>query len=109
MRVVLTQPSVRARDASDFDYVTGLLRKRRFRGQENDVIVLPELIGENSSTPDYLARCAAMAQEFGLAASRGSDFHSPEESHTDLGALPGLPGQLTPVWELLADRIRPAA
>jgi len=49
---------------------------------------------------------AAMAQEFGLAASRGSDFHSPDESHTDLGALPWLPGQLTPVWELLGDRIQ---
>jgi len=48
---------------------------------------------------------AAMAQEFGLVASRGSDFHSPDESHTDLGVLPDLPGQLTPVWELLDDRI----
>ena len=51
-------------------------------------------------------RYAQTAQEFGLAASRGSDFHSPDESHTDLGALPWLPGQLTPVWELLADRIQ---
>ena len=42
----------------------------------------------------------------GLAASRGSDFHSPDESHTDLGRLPNLPGELTPVWELLADRIQ---
>lgn len=48
---------------------------------------------------------AAMAQEFGLAASRGSDFHSPDESHTDLGTLPPLPGHLTPVWDLVADRI----
>ena len=48
---------------------------------------------------------ADMAQEFGLAASRGSDFHGPEESHTDLGTLPDLPAQLTPVWELLSDRI----
>ncbi|WP_019702190.1 3',5'-nucleoside bisphosphate phosphatase [Paracidovorax oryzae] len=51
---------------------------------------------------------AAMAQEFGLAASRGSDFHSPDESHTDLGTLPPLPGTLTPVWDLLADRVRRA-
>ena len=51
---------------------------------------------------------AAMAQEFGFAASRGSDFHSPDESHTDLGTLPPLPGHLTPVWDLLADRIQPA-
>ncbi len=49
---------------------------------------------------------AGMAQEFGLAASRGSDFHSPEESHTDLGTLPPLPATLTPVWTLLADRIQ---
>ncbi len=49
---------------------------------------------------------AGMAREFGLAASRGSDFHSPEESHTDLGALPWLPGDLNPVWELLQDRIQ---
>ena len=49
---------------------------------------------------------ADMAREFGLAASRGSDFHSPNESHTDLGALPWLPGDLTPVWELLTHRIQ---
>jgi predicted metal-dependent phosphoesterase TrpH len=46
------------------------------------------------------------ALEFGLAASRGSDFHSPNESRTDLGSLPFLPGKLTPVWDLLADRIQ---
>jgi predicted metal-dependent phosphoesterase TrpH len=49
---------------------------------------------------------ADMAREFGLVASRGSDFHSPDESHTDLGTLPYLPGELTPVWELLAGRIQ---
>ena len=49
---------------------------------------------------------AETAMEFGLAASRGSDFHSPDESHTDLGTLPFLPGTLKPVWELLADRIQ---
>jgi predicted metal-dependent phosphoesterase TrpH len=51
-------------------------------------------------------RYTATALEFDLAASRGSDFHSPDESHTDLGTLPFLSGQLTPVWELLADRIQ---
>ena len=49
---------------------------------------------------------AKTALEFGLAASRGSDFHDPAESHTDLGTLPYLPGNLTPVWELLADKIQ---
>ena len=51
-------------------------------------------------------RYAEVAQEYGLAASRGSDFHSPDESHTDLGALPELPGTLTPVWDVLQNRIQ---
>ncbi|WP_280187284.1 3',5'-nucleoside bisphosphate phosphatase [Delftia sp. PS-11] len=61
-----------------------------------------------SHRPSEYAIYADMAQEFGLAASRGSDFHSPQESHTDLGDLPYLPGQLTPVWELLGPRIQQA-
>ena len=68
-----------------------------------------EVVTGSHSAAEYVTY-AAMAQEFDLAASRGSDFHSPDESHTDLGTLPLLPGQLTPVWELLAERIRhPAA
>ncbi len=59
-----------------------------------------------SHSPAEYVEYAVMARDFGLAASRGSDFHSPDESHTDLGALPFLPGDLTPVWELLADRIQ---
>jgi predicted metal-dependent phosphoesterase TrpH len=51
---------------------------------------------------------AETAREFGLAASRGSDFHSPDESRIDLGTLPALPSQLTPVWTLLVDRIQRA-
>ena len=62
------------------------------------------MTGSHSSAE--CVRYAAMAHEFDLAASRGSDFHSPDESHTDLGSLPYLPGELTPVWELLADRIQ---
>ncbi len=53
---------------------------------------------------DYV-KYAGYCQEFGLVASRGSDFHSPEESHMDLGKLPDLPGSVTPVWELLLARI----
>ena len=64
-----------------------------------------EVITGSHSSSDAL-QYADTALEFNLAASRGSDFHSPEESHTDLGTLPWLPGQLTPVWELLSDRIQ---
>lgn len=58
-----------------------------------------------SHSPDEYLRYADMALEFDLMASRGSDFHSPTESRIDLGTLPALPSQLTPVWEALAHRV----
>jgi predicted metal-dependent phosphoesterase TrpH len=64
-----------------------------------------EVVTGSHSAAEYV-KYAETAIEFGLAASRGSDFHSPEESRTDLGTLPFLPGSLTPVWELLADRVQ---
>ena len=63
-----------------------------------------EVVTGSHSVAEY-AEYADMAREFGLAASRGSDFHSPDESHTDLGSLPPLPSGVTPVWDLLAERI----
>ena len=59
-----------------------------------------------SHTADEYVTYTEMAKEFSLYASRGSDFHSPDESRIDLGTLPWLPGQLTPVWDILADRIQ---
>jgi predicted metal-dependent phosphoesterase TrpH len=66
-----------------------------------------EVVTGSHSVADY-QKYADMATEFGLLASRGSDFHSPGESHTDLGALPDLPGQLTPVWSQLQHRVQRA-
>jgi predicted metal-dependent phosphoesterase TrpH len=70
-----------------------------FGGQGVEVVT-------GSHTPAEYVTYAETAKEFGLAASRGSDFHSPDESHTELGTLPYLPGHLTPVWEVLASRIQ---
>lgn len=64
-----------------------------------------EVVTGSHSASEYQTY-ADMANEFSLAASRGSDFHSPDESHTELGTLPYLPGNVTPVWEALAARIQ---
>ena len=64
-----------------------------------------EVVTGSHSPAEYLTY-ADTAREFALAASRGSDFHSPDESHTDLGTLPLLPSELTPIWELLGSRIQ---
>ncbi len=58
-----------------------------------------------SHTAAEAVRYADMAREFGLLASRGSDFHSPDESHTDLGKLAPLPQGLPAVWSALSERI----
>jgi predicted metal-dependent phosphoesterase TrpH len=44
------------------------------------------------------AEFARVAREFGLLASRGSDFHGPGESHVELGQVPPLPDAVTPIW-----------
>lgn len=64
-----------------------------------------EVVTGSHTVAEY-AIYADTAREFGLAASRGSDFHSPDESHTELGTLPFLPANLTSVWERLASRIQ---
>ena len=53
-----------------------------------------------SHSPDQYKTFAKIAQQYGFLASRGSDFHDPNESHIDLGNLPHLPDNLTPVWSV---------
>ena len=52
-------------------------------------------------TPRECATYSALAREFGMLASRGSDFHGPGESRVELGAIPQLPDGLKPVWKEL--------
>ncbi len=52
----------------------------------------------SSHTAEQFLEYAILAKEFGLLASRGSDFHGPGESRVDLGRLPNLAAELKPVW-----------
>lgn len=51
-----------------------------------------------SHSPDQYAMFAALADQHGFLASRGSDFHAPGDSKADFGRLPPLASHLTPVW-----------
>ena len=53
-----------------------------------------------SHSPSQYQTYGKIAEHYGFLASRGSDFHDPEESYIDLGSLPHLPDHLTPVWTL---------
>jgi predicted metal-dependent phosphoesterase TrpH len=55
-----------------------------------------------SAKDDEVREYSRIAREFGFLASRGSDFHGPGESWIDLGKMPDLPEDLTPVWSQLS-------
>jgi predicted metal-dependent phosphoesterase TrpH len=53
-----------------------------------------------TASPSDTQSSAEYARRFGLYASAGSDFHSPETAWLKLGRLPPLPSDLSPVWTL---------
>jgi predicted metal-dependent phosphoesterase TrpH len=52
----------------------------------------------SAHTAEESRRYLGIARQYGLRASRGSDFHDPVESRVDLGGLPPLPDAVEPVW-----------
>jgi 3',5'-nucleoside bisphosphate phosphatase len=60
-----------------------------------------------SHTVAQYSEYAKLSLEFGFAASRGSDFHSPTESRIDIGTLPQLPSACLPVWAKFPQLLQP--
>jgi len=52
------------------------------------------------SSADEIRRSLQFANQFQLAASIGSDFHTPANQWVELGRLAPLPDNIQPVWEL---------
>jgi len=52
----------------------------------------------SSHTPDQFRLYAALAQSFGLCASRGSDFHAPGEG-AEFGTLPDFVPAVAAIWD----------
>lgn len=71
---------------------------RRFLGEFTDAGGAGIEVVTSSHTAEQYLEYAILAKEFGLLASRGSDFHGPGESRIDLGRLPELAADLKPVW-----------
>lgn len=57
-----------------------------------------EVVSGSHSQQD-MHNMASLARQCGLLASRGSDYHGPENAWIELGRLPELPAGLTPVWQ----------
>jgi predicted metal-dependent phosphoesterase TrpH len=71
---------------------------RKFLGEFSDGGGAGIEVITSSHTAEQYLEYAILAKEFGLLASRGSDFHGPGESHVDLGRLPHLAADLKPIW-----------
>jgi len=52
----------------------------------------------SSHTPDQFRLFEALAQRYGLCASRGSDFHAPGEG-AEFGALPAFAPRVPAIWD----------
>ncbi|MCG8671126.1 MAG: PHP domain-containing protein [Pseudomonadales bacterium] len=55
-------------------------------------------VSTTGQDPTKTAQLAKFAEEYGLLASTGSDFHSPAMPWVQLGKAPPLPKLCTPVW-----------
>ena len=58
-------------------------------------------VHSGSQAREQSAEMARIARRFGFLASTASDFHAAGESPVDLGGMPPLPPDLTPVWSRL--------
>ena len=88
-RAVIAHPGRYPFDSMQFDALLAAFSELGGEGVE---------VVTGSHTADQFGEYAALARRTGLLASRGSDFHGPEESRVDLGSLPHLPADLKPVW-----------
>lgn len=79
-----------------YEFTGAKLRKllsefRECGGQALEVV-------SGSHSRDDIVRMSRFAQELGLAASAGSDYHGPENPWVELGRLSPLPQGLSPIW-----------
>jgi len=56
-----------------------------------------EVVSGSHSQGDIL-RFAELASHYGFYASRGSDYHGPENAYADPARLPALPPKCRPIW-----------
>lgn len=72
---------------------------RRLLGEFKDCGGVAIEVVSGSHTTDDMQRMAGVARALGLRASRGSDYHGPENPWVELGRIPMLPEGCVPVWQ----------
>jgi len=71
---------------------------KEFASAGGDAIELPH----EPATGSFYKTITGFCDEFGLAVSVGSDFHSDKQSWRKLGQVPDVSHNLTPVWRVFS-------
>lgn len=71
---------------------------RRLLGEFKECGGVAMEVVSGSHTTEDMQRMAGVARGLGLMASRGSDYHGPENPWVELGRIPPLPEGCVPVW-----------
>ncbi len=71
---------------------------RRLLGEFKELGGVAIEVVSGSHTTEDMLRMAGVARSEGLRASRGSDYHGPENPWVELGRIPLLPDDCIPVW-----------
>ena len=81
-------------------YKLGANPMRRLLGEFKELGGQGLEVVTGNHTPEQVRHYAGLAKNFGLAGSRGSDYHGPGESYALPGKLPPLPEGVRAVWEM---------
>lgn len=79
-------------------YDLGTVQCERLLGEFVDLGGAAVEVVTGSHAPSEFVTWARHAQQYGLLASAGSDFHGPDEGYRDIGNVPALPSGCEPVW-----------
>lgn len=74
-------------------------RLRRLIGEFKEVGGTGLEVVSGTHSNDEVKYMGRLANQFGLYASCGSDFHSPDNIYLELGRLPAMPEACVPVWQ----------
>lgn len=81
-------------------YEFGRERMARFFAEFRDHGGVGVEVATSSHTPEQVPVFARYANEYGLLASAGSDFHAPGEGGRELGRVMAIPPVCTPIWSV---------
>lgn len=102
MRVILTQLALDPREGlKNFRAIQDIARKAAPRITAGDILLLPELVGGDATSPDYERTIQALALELGCHVVGGSHYPAEAAARVNCGVVASLTGEVIARYEKL--------